>query len=1312
MRFSAHPAPVKKRVQGSRSRYASAEQNGGGRRGRAANKRPAAAQPKPCDKATLDKSAATIQRLFRGYLGRSWVLKLSHVVERVSKVVNIRDKFAPTRVRLQWLATHKDQLDWSDEQTKQLFQEEEQRLLTVLAQLEAGGHVHLAADGESLTDVDMVLQGNPEFYSDYFLFKRNQLAHSTLIRSVTWLFWHVASGATPDHDPDHLEFEAYRELFVRICKVLQPVFHLDTASAAALVDWQHDSQQFYLDLHGQTVMTSDAFHRSLFELVDTWTNIVDEEAYFNWLIALLWAVTENSTVHNDHYDLQLRPLDDVRECLDIDGTLHVPPRFWDQRDHLVDIALGIQDRREFPGHVVECFDVPAVNGSDSPDPEEQPEGHEQLMRMLYERRALRHLQLIRRLKFKAAIVGHFTSSIEARSARGVQAPSVPNTESTGLTAKGSSDLSIQQSSDSAEVAEALRLAEQESALAAAMHRRQHTDHAKTVFALRQGGEMALGQAMFGEGLASSHSRPGNGLQVSRRRTLVLKRAQILAELQREPVSKSVRPMPAEVSCDDLAHPGPGSETVGHRTERSHANRGSTAPTVMDVSRRPLFSHAVAIAQARQQLVTQAKQRRTEDQPRKRSNKPRRVVPLWPQGTPEAQNLPTEHSSGPREWVPIDVKRCGVFENRSHVAATAGTEDDSTSESTHRTSSPLSSASNAQVCENRVLPARHTHSTNAASVASAGASNPEDMQRDASALSPKPTKSDLTPTGTDTLPVERIPSDRLSNTSAIKGNPVPGSSTLRPLRDPQSPELTAKPHGACRRSPLRPEAEPRSASPTGSTRGKFRSPLAANSDTADFVGKHSLAALQYAAAPLAHMGIGTATLAPPRYKAQGANDLRRSPRFGIKPEVYEGDVDSPAEPKLRPSQPRSSRARQSSNTTLGNRNANFDACLPVNTALSSAKPRTAPVDTRASVADAVIPSDVRPSLQLEVTSNKHNVGSATDTGSMSSIHAPSPTRVNNGEKQQVQQQRARAGRLLVAATDVGLPASTNVGSEAQSMKQPTRPLSSVGVPRMHSHEHCETRQTESNLQPKPLPLGAMPSASPAPLKGSRNLRSQNFNASVLEHRRSLEKAQVEFLPAIPSRHDTVHLAVGSNDAQRLRHAQSQKSRKQHGLRKPNRKTGSILPPLPPSQVHAAAKSGHEDVLHKLEALVDGSQSAPPLPKFLSEPALPEQQYSTQFVFADNIESSDLPSLLGGRQAPESCQKKSLSRIASANNGRAMFGSAVASSSMPTNRRLRRNPRKQIKRSKIHKHRPSAALKGRPTTVSNAVLPTIYVQASAL
>ncbi len=78
-------------------------------------------------------------------------------------------------------------------------------------------------------------------------------------------------------------------------------------------------------------MTAEHFHRSLFELVDTWTNVVDEKAYVDWLVALLWAVSENkSQSNNDKYNLVLRPLDDVvgMMCLDkIDGTLlHVPPR--------------------------------------------------------------------------------------------------------------------------------------------------------------------------------------------------------------------------------------------------------------------------------------------------------------------------------------------------------------------------------------------------------------------------------------------------------------------------------------------------------------------------------------------------------------------------------------------------------------------------------------------------------------------------------------------------------------------------------------------------------------------------------------------------------------------------------------------------------------------------------------------------------------------------------------------------------------------------------------------------------------------------
>ena len=351
-------------------------------------------------KTEMSASAIRIQKVFRGVLERTRQKRIADVVSKVADVVNIRDKFAATRVRLQWLATHKDEMNWADENTKNMFRNEEERLRNVLAQLEEGGHVHFAVHEDNMTDVDVMLQGNPEFYSDHFLYKRNKLAHSTLIRSVTWMFWHLASGATVHHDADHLEFDQYRELFVRLCKVLQPVFKLDAAYEAALVDWQHDSKQFYLDLHGQTVMTGEAFHRSIFELVDTWTNVVDEEAYVNWLIALLWAVCEDSSAENEHYNLVLRPLDEVRDCLDIDGTLHVPPRYWDERDHLMDIALGIQERREFPQHVAECFHVPLEEGED-----DQPEGHDELMRLLYDRREARRQKLMSKMKYKASLAG-------------------------------------------------------------------------------------------------------------------------------------------------------------------------------------------------------------------------------------------------------------------------------------------------------------------------------------------------------------------------------------------------------------------------------------------------------------------------------------------------------------------------------------------------------------------------------------------------------------------------------------------------------------------------------------------------------------------------------------------------------------------------------------------------------------------------------------------------------------------------------------------------------------------------------------------
>ena len=121
-------------------------------------------------------------------------------------------------MRLQWLAAHKAEESWEDEGTRARFAEEELRLRDVLAKLEEGGHVHFdlekfrdahgnGNDGRKSSDVCVTLQGNPEFYTDEQLFKRNRLLHSTLVRSTTWLFWHLVSGANADFDPDHLEFE-------------------------------------------------------------------------------------------------------------------------------------------------------------------------------------------------------------------------------------------------------------------------------------------------------------------------------------------------------------------------------------------------------------------------------------------------------------------------------------------------------------------------------------------------------------------------------------------------------------------------------------------------------------------------------------------------------------------------------------------------------------------------------------------------------------------------------------------------------------------------------------------------------------------------------------------------------------------------------------------------------------------------------------------------------------------------------------------------------------------------------------------------
>ena len=264
-------------------------------------------------------AARRVQLALKRVRGARLVRQWFRIIERAKQQVHLRNKAAKTRSKLAFVkATMKDAPAETDaEEAARMFQMSA-NLLNTLVSMQDDGEVQLTvANSDEADHLDITKQGNADHYTSTAVRDRKRLSYDIKIRAVTHVFWLMAVGE--NRDAEYIDYDAYCRVFARITKALVPDFDRAAAENLLATDWEADNGGFPAPA-GQ--MSKEQMHVALFELVDTWVDVVDCESYMKWLYALLWSISrvEDAPLFGHDGQVVLQEFDDIYYMLNEDGV--------------------------------------------------------------------------------------------------------------------------------------------------------------------------------------------------------------------------------------------------------------------------------------------------------------------------------------------------------------------------------------------------------------------------------------------------------------------------------------------------------------------------------------------------------------------------------------------------------------------------------------------------------------------------------------------------------------------------------------------------------------------------------------------------------------------------------------------------------------------------------------------------------------------------------------------------------------------------------------------------------------------------------
>mmetsp|Transcript_76298 Transcript_76298/g.218200 ORF Transcript_76298/g.218200 Transcript_76298/m.218200 type:complete len:713 (+) Transcript_76298:563-2701(+) len=134
------------------------------------------------------------------------------------------------------------------------------------------GAIANTLSAEEAVKVHITMQGNTEMYSNDNQLKRSELKRSEKMRELAMHVWRSAANGHTTMDKE--EFEVMITKFHIL--MVPPGGNNQDLHELAEYEWEHDSQ-------GKDYMSFEDFFTSLWQLVDTWTETVQEEEYLHML---------------------------------------------------------------------------------------------------------------------------------------------------------------------------------------------------------------------------------------------------------------------------------------------------------------------------------------------------------------------------------------------------------------------------------------------------------------------------------------------------------------------------------------------------------------------------------------------------------------------------------------------------------------------------------------------------------------------------------------------------------------------------------------------------------------------------------------------------------------------------------------------------------------------------------------------------------------------------------------------------------------------------------------------------------------------
>ncbi|ETV85537.1 hypothetical protein H257_03249 [Aphanomyces astaci] len=165
-----------------------------------------------------------------------------------------------------------------------------QQLRVDALRLVSEGVVQLEVDSNAAYE----RQGNMAYYSEENLAQRLAIRNHPLLKRLTCALWRlVVTSSAP------MDFDGYTMLLIRLHKILMEHFNADVSYVQIRLDWDSDTK-------GQVALAYNAFHLSLFELVDLWCDSIHVDDYISLLYLILDGISrvEDST-------FKLRALEDI-----------------------------------------------------------------------------------------------------------------------------------------------------------------------------------------------------------------------------------------------------------------------------------------------------------------------------------------------------------------------------------------------------------------------------------------------------------------------------------------------------------------------------------------------------------------------------------------------------------------------------------------------------------------------------------------------------------------------------------------------------------------------------------------------------------------------------------------------------------------------------------------------------------------------------------------------------------------------------------------------------------------------------------------